>query len=215
MHMTDFQKCRDIARVRPFNSRDIARVRPLAMPGQQRVADRYGTGGNLSSIRCHPTCCFDRDLRAVRARFRRAARHDHGPRRSLGTVTIGHGPHLTPEGAASLLASHVSPKCTPQNVPRQHGCEPRAPFGSMKIIDKIKSNVCRKCLRRSPFCGGSSQAKTAMRAAKRFLTLALGQESGCAVRTWCAPPPATEASNANEPSIFTGRRGGPRAGPAA
>ena len=131
MHMTDFQKSRDIACVTPFNSRDVACVTPLAVPGQQSVADRCGTCVSLSSIGYHTTCRFDRDLRAVRARIRRAARLDHGPRRRLGN-TIGRRPHLQPEGKASeprrvpiarlnaLLVSkprHL-PKCTHEMYPR-------------------------------------------------------------------------------------------------
>ena len=65
----------------------------------------------------------------------------------------------------------------------QHGCEPRAPFGSVKIIDKIIERAAGPVSLQPPTNGGSSQAKTAMRAAKRFTILASGQKSGCAVRT--------------------------------
>lgn len=100
----------DKGRATPFMYGDKGRVLPLTNGDTKAVSHRSGPRALLSSITCHAVSRLDRDLRAVRARFRRAARHDHGPRRSLST--IGQCPHLTPECAASLLASHVSPKCT-------------------------------------------------------------------------------------------------------
>jgi hypothetical protein len=121
----------DKGRATPFMYGDKGHALPLTNGDTEAVSHRSGPRASLSSSACHATHGSDRDLRAVRARLKRAARHDHGPRRRLGN-TIGRRPHLQPEGKASeprrvpiarlnaLLVSkprHL-PKCTHEMYPR-------------------------------------------------------------------------------------------------
>jgi hypothetical protein len=91
--------CGDKLRVTLFADGDKGRVRTIMNGDTKPVPHRLSARGKLSYYGGHARHRLDRDLRAARARLKRAPHHDDGQRRTgLDSTTIG--------GLAAPLAPH-------------------------------------------------------------------------------------------------------------
>lgn len=91
------QLCRDKCRGRPIECRDSAHGEPIQCRDMESVASRWLPRGELSSIGPHENESRHRDQRVLRARLKRASRHDHDRRRML------------PQPTAEIMSSWARP----------------------------------------------------------------------------------------------------------